>query len=90
MVTNPDYIRELLVTKADAFPKAERDVAILSKFLGNGLLTSQGDFHKKQRQLAQPVFHRQRIQSYAQTMVSYTDRYLKTGKTAKIGKSATT
>jgi cytochrome P450 len=63
-----------LVTKADSFPKAERDITILSKFLGNGLLTSEGDFHKKQRKLAQPVFHRQRIQSYAETMVAYTNQ----------------
>ena len=74
MVNNPDYIREVLVTKADSFPKAERDITILSKFLGNGLLTSEGDFHKKQRKLAQPVFHRQRIQSYAETMVAYTNQ----------------
>ncbi len=72
MVTGPDFIRELLVTKAENFPKAKRDIDILSKFLGNGLLTSQGDFHKQQRKLTQPVFHKQRIQSYAETMVNYT------------------
>jgi cytochrome P450 len=76
MVNNPDYIREVLVTKADAFPKADRDIAILSKFLGNGLLTSGGDFHKKQRKLAQPIFHHRRIQSYGHTMVDYTNRLL--------------
>ena len=74
MVNSPDYAREVLVTKVDAFPKAQRDIDILSKFLGNGLLTSGGDFHKQQRKLAQPVFHKQRIQSYAETMVDYTDK----------------
>ena len=76
MVNSPDYIREVLVTKADAFPKAERDISILRKLVGNGLLTSQGDFHKQQRKLAQPAFHKQRIQNYAETMVSYTDRLI--------------
>jgi cytochrome P450 len=76
MVNNPDYIREVLVSKADSFPKAERDTAILSKFLGNGLLTNEGDSHKKQRRLVQPVFHRQRIQSYGETMVAFTDQVI--------------
>jgi cytochrome P450 len=42
--------------------------------LGEGLLTSEGEFHLRQRRLAQPAFHRQRIASYAVTMVEYTDR----------------
>ncbi|MFZ0547733.1 MAG: cytochrome P450 [Candidatus Promineifilaceae bacterium] len=76
VVSNPDYVREILVSKADIFPKAERDKAILGKFLGNGLLTSGGDFHKQQRKLVQPAFHRQRIQNYAETMVNYTENVL--------------
>ncbi len=76
MVNSPELIREVLITKANIFPKAERDITILSKFLGNGLLTSEGDFHKQQRKLAQPAFHKQRIHSYAETMVDYTDRLL--------------
>jgi cytochrome P450 len=76
MVSSPDLIREVLITKVDTFPKADRDINILSKFLGNGLLTSQGDFHKAQRKLAQPAFHHQRIQSYAETMVDYTNHLL--------------
>ena len=30
-------------------------------FLGNGLLNSEGDFWRRQRKLAQPAFHRQRL-----------------------------
>src|SRR5258707_3319636 len=37
--------------------------------LGEGLLTSEGQFHLRQRRLAQPAFHRQRIAGYAATMV---------------------
>ena len=32
--------------------------------LGNGLLTSEGDFWRGQRKLAQPAFHRERIAAY--------------------------
>ncbi len=41
----------------------------LKRFLGEGLLTSDGDFWRKQRRLAQPAFHRQKIALLAETMV---------------------
>ena len=37
--------------------------------LGNGLLTSEGEFHLRQRRLAQPAFHRERVARYADVMV---------------------
>ena len=43
--------------------------AILKRFLGEGLLTSDGDFWRQQRRLAQPAFHRQKITLLAGTMV---------------------
>ena len=41
--------------------------------LGNGLLTSEGEFHLRQRRLAQPAFHRERIARYAEEMVARTE-----------------
>ncbi len=72
LVSDPDLVREVLVEQADIFQKSQRDVHILSKFLGKGLLTNAGDSHKRQRKLAQPAFHARRIQAYADTMVAYT------------------
>jgi len=37
--------------------------------LGDGLLTSEGEFHKRQRRLMQPAFHRERLAGYGTTMV---------------------
>ena len=48
--------------------------------LGDGLLTSDGDFWRRQRRLAQPAFHRERVENYAKTMVSYTERMLEDWK----------
>jgi cytochrome P450 len=40
-------------------------------FLGEGLLTSEGDLHRRQRRLVLPAFHRERIQHYGEVMVDY-------------------
>ena len=37
--------------------------------LGEGLLTSEGEFHKRQRRLSQPAFHRERLIGYGSAMV---------------------
>lgn len=76
LISDPAIIREILVTKSSLFEKATLDKKILRKFLGNGLLTSEGAFHRRQRQLAQPAFHTSRIQNYAEIMVNYTKNML--------------
>ncbi|MBZ0304379.1 MAG: cytochrome P450, partial [Anaerolineae bacterium] len=76
---HPDDIHTVLVAQSDKFHKSPdyRDEQRgLARFLGSGLLTSDGDFWKRQRKLAQPAFHTQRIDAYAQTMVDYTQRML--------------
>ena len=49
---------------------------LLLPVVGNGLLTSDGDFWLRQRRLAQPVFHRRRIAGFAQTMTKAAARLL--------------
>ncbi len=49
---------------------------VLKIFLGNGLLTSEGDFWRRQRRLAQPAFHRQKLAALTQTMVAETAHWL--------------
>jgi Cytochrome P450 len=73
LVNNPDYIRDVLVTHNRKFMKGE-GLQRAKRLLGEGLLTSEGEFHLRQRRLAQPAFHRQRIAGYAATMVEYAAR----------------
>jgi cytochrome P450 len=72
LLNHPDYIHQVLVTDAKKFQKSFMFKLILSKYIGNSVVNSDGDFWKKQRKLMQPAFHHNRIQSYAQTMVDYT------------------
>ena len=67
-INDPDLIREILVTQASSFIK-ERTQNRMKILLGEGLITSEGEFHMRQRRIAAPAFHRQRIQAYADMMV---------------------
>ncbi len=49
---------------------------VLKIFLGNGLLTSEGNFWRRQRRLAQPAFHRQKLVALAQTMIDETTAWI--------------
>ena len=67
-LNDPELIREILVTQASSFIK-ERTQNRMKILLGEGLITSEGEFHMRQRRIAAPAFHRQRIQAYAEMMV---------------------
>lgn len=73
VVTDPDLAHEVLVRQAANFPKDKRDVKLLGRVVGHGLVTANGEAHKRQRRLAQPAFHSKRIEAYAGTMVAYTE-----------------
>ncbi len=68
VVHEPEFIREILINQADKFTK-ERTQRRMKILLGNGLITSEGAFHKRQRRIVAPAFHRQRIQAYGAVMV---------------------
>ena len=72
-VSHPDLVRDVLVTHHDSFVKG-RALQRSKRLLGEGLLTSEGEHHRRQRRLAQPAFHRQRIAAYARVMSEYADR----------------
>ena len=75
LLSHPDLIEEVLVTKSKSFIKS-KDYRDELSFLGNGLVTSEGGFWLRQRRLAQPAFHRKRIAAYGEAMVAYGERLL--------------
>jgi cytochrome P450 len=68
-INDPEYIREVLVTQAPSFIK-ERTVRRMKILLGEGLITSDDPIHMRQRKIAAPAFHRQRITAYGEKIVA--------------------
>jgi cytochrome P450 len=69
-LNHPDYIKDVLVTNNSSFHKGLA-LQRAKRLLGEGLLTSEDEVHRRQRRLAQPAFHRSRIASYAGVMTAY-------------------
>lgn len=73
LLMHPDDIQRVLVSEARKFRKGLA-LGKSRRLLGEGLLTSEGEFHLRQRRLVQPAFHRERIASYAAAMVEAAER----------------
>jgi cytochrome P450 len=71
LINNPDYIKDVLVNYDNNFIKS-RGLQLAKRVLGEGLLTSEGELHRRQRQLIQPIFHPDEIPNYANIMTDYT------------------
>jgi len=67
LLNHPDHIKEVLTTQHRNFVKG-RPLEMAKELLGEGLLTSEGEFHKRQSRLIQPAFHRNAIESCATAM----------------------
>lgn len=70
LMSDPEHIRDVLVVNQKKFMKG-RGIQMMKQLLGEGLLTSEGETHLRQRRLVQPAFHRQRVATYATTMTEY-------------------
>ncbi|HEX8906470.1 MAG TPA: cytochrome P450, partial [Longimicrobiaceae bacterium] len=73
LLAHPELIRDVLVTNHRNFIKSKA-LQRARVVLGEGLLTSEGEHHLRQRRLAQPAFHRDRIAALGRTMVEYVSR----------------
>ncbi|MDQ5845997.1 MAG: cytochrome P450 [Acidobacteriota bacterium] len=82
---NPEHIEYVLSTNAKNFIKSRSlRSPFFQKLVGNGLLTSEGEVWKRQRRLAQPAFHRQRISAYADVMVEYASRMISSWREGEV------
>jgi cytochrome P450 len=72
LLSAPELAQSVLVDNAHHFVKS-RSLQALKPILGEGLLTSEHEFHRRQRKLISPGFHHRRIGSYVGAMASYTE-----------------
>ena len=71
LFTHPDAVKHVLQDNNQNYVKGEI-IGRVKVLIGEGLFTSEGDFWRRQRRLAQPAFHRERIAGFVDTMVRRT------------------
>src|SRR5690242_7493059 len=74
-ISNPDHIKHVLIDAAGKYYKG-KGIERMKPLLGEGLLTSEGSFWMRQRRLASPAFHKERIAGFARTMVESTQELI--------------
>lgn len=74
VMTHPSGMKRVFVDETKHYSKRTRGFAELRNVLGNGLLTSEGDFWLRQRRLMQPSFHREPLGRFADPIVAAGER----------------
>jgi hypothetical protein len=90
LVVHPDDAKHVLQENAANYTKG-RGIDKMRRFLGDGLLTSEGDLWRRQRKLAQPAFHHKRLQQLVGAMTESTahtlnrwDAFARAGTTVNV------
>jgi cytochrome P450 len=76
MMLGPEANHYMTVSHASNFHWREGSMGDLIPLLGDGLLTIDGDYHRRARRIMLPAFHRERIAATGETMVQETLRAL--------------
>jgi cytochrome P450 len=69
LINNPHYIEDILIRNHKNFIKS-RGLQVSKRLLGEGLVTSEGEYHDRQRRIIQPAFHPTLIKKYADIMTA--------------------
>lgn len=73
LLTHPDHVKDVLITHHARFTGLAFEAG--KRIIGEGLLSAQGEAHRRQRRLVQPAFHRERLAAYGATMVEHAARW---------------
>lgn len=76
LLRKPDHVRHVLQENNRVYGRQTPGYEKLSLALGQGLVTSEGELWKRQRRIAQPAFHRERIAHFAAKMTRATEGML--------------
>jgi cytochrome P450 len=83
ILVHPQDIEQVLLAKATEFAKGMTSI-VSPELFGNGLLTSDGEFWRRQRRLANPAFHRENIVRYAGITLEEADRLMSKWRAGEI------
>ena len=75
LLSHPDHVRHVMQGNYKDYQKGY-SFRKTKTFIGNGLLTSEGDFWLRQRRIGSPFFHRQRIAGFARMFTDSTEAML--------------
>ncbi|MEM7531522.1 MAG: cytochrome P450 [Chloroflexota bacterium] len=75
-ITHPDYVKHVLVDNNRNYKRAESSSSVLRMLLGENIISSEGDYWRRQRRIMQPVFHRKRIDGFSNIMIDNTAKML--------------
>ena len=84
ILSNPDDIADVLVKRADIFYKTKSTKRLLATLLGEGLISLEGENHKRHRLIMQPAFHTRQVMAYTQVVVNYTRSWINRRKQDEI------
>lgn len=73
---HPNHAKHIFVDHYRNYGKQTRGYHLLRMVLGQGLVTSEGEFWRRQRRIAQPAFQHGRIAHFGEVMSEETERML--------------
>ncbi len=74
VINHPDDVRRVLLSNHRNYTKGE-GMDRVKILLGNGIMTSEGDFWRRQRRMMQPSFHRRIIDRFATLIGAVNDKF---------------
>ncbi|MGX5211621.1 cytochrome P450 [Streptomyces violaceus] len=69
VVNGLELVRDVLTRRSSQFQLSPQ-FRLMQRIIGNGLLVTDGAFHRRQRRLVLPAFHREHVRGYASVMAS--------------------
>jgi cytochrome P450 len=75
VIHHPDDVKRVLVNNHKNYTKGV-GLDRVKILLGNGIMTSEGEFWRKQRYMMQPMFHRRVITEFARVIDTENDRFI--------------
>jgi cytochrome P450 len=74
VINNPEDIKRVLLSNHRNYTKGE-GMDRVKILLGNGIMTSEGDFWRRQRRMMQPAFHRRVIDRFRETIHTVNEKF---------------